>query len=389
MWIAWLARLAWLVAVVWWARVLPAMLHLRRVPDLNAIAGNELAAALPSMTVIVPARNEEVAIARTLESLAMQDYPALRVIAVDDRSTDSTGALMDRAREQWPERIEVVHIHDLPDGWTGKVHAIATAARLAKSEWILFTDGDVFFEPLAIRRAMTQALRDDVVHFVTMPTLEIRSHGEAMMIAFFQTTWVWTSRLWKVPDVNAQHDVIGVGAFNLVRRDAYLNVGGFDAMPMEILEDMHLAREIKRARMKSQVAYGHGLVHVHWASGVRGLVRGLTKNMYAGMGFHSWLIAFACVTMLVTAIAPFAGIFWHATRIPAALSIAALVVTYRLFGRRSGVSTGYVVFAHVAAALMIYTLLRSIAVTLWQGGVTWRGTFYPLGELRKHSRTLW
>lgn len=365
------------------------MLHLQDVPDLLALQETEIDGNLPSLTVIVPARNEAAAIERTLESLAAQSYPSLRVIAVNDRSEDATGALMEEARRRWLDIIDVLHIGKLPDGWTGKVHAIAMAARVVESEWVLFTDGDVLFAPDALRRAMVQASRDNVVHFVTMPTLEIRSRGEAMMIAFFQTSWIWTSRLWKVPDVTAQHDVIGVGAFNLIRRDAYLSVGGFDAMPMEILEDMHLAREVKRARMKSQVAYGHGLVRVHWATGVRGLVRGLTKNMYAGMGFYGVLIVFSCAAMLGTVVFPVLGLMWRDTRLASMCSVIALALTYRLFCRRSGLSAAYVVTAPVAAVVMAYTLLRSMLVTLWQRGVWWRGTFYPIAALKKHRRTLW
>jgi len=380
--------LAWLIALSWWSKAIPAMLYLRRVPDLLRLAKETAPPSLPSITVVVPARNEEQAIAETLRSLATQDYEWMQVIAIDDRSTDSTGALMDLAAAEWPERIRVTHLNELPQFWTGKVHAMAMAAREIATDWILFTDGDVSFAPQTIRLALAVAEREEVDHFVLLPTMEVHSAGEGAVIGYFQTFSVWAARPWKVPNLKSKRDVIGVGAFNMIRREAYEKIGGFDAIPMEILEDMRLARAVKLAGLRSQIGFGRDLARVHWAEGVSGLVGVMTKNMFAAFRFHLSLALGTCVWLALFSVAPFFGLFFAETRLQSTLVYAAMLCIYAVYAKRSGIPAWTVLLAPFAASVMIFALLRSAWFALRQNGVVWRGTFYSLKELRKRAGSL-
>lgn len=377
--------IAWMIALLWWSRVLPAMLNLHRVPNLLGKEGTSTA----SVTVIVPAKNEAAAIEAALRSLMLQDHPNLHVIAVDDRSEDETGILMDRIAVENPSRMRVLHIQALPEGWTGKVHAMSVAAQQTESDWLLFTDGDVRFRSDAIRLALAQAERDRADHFVLIPTMDICSFGEGMVLGFFQTFSVWVSRPWKVPDAHAKRDVVGIGAFNLIRRSAYEGIGGFEARPMEILEDMQLARAVKLAGLRSQVAFGRGMLQIHWASGVRGLVGVMTKNTFAGFGFRVWFLLAAALGMLVLSFAPEIALFFPPLRLSAIVALSAIAGTYVLYARRSGISAGYFITVPFAALIFVYTMVLSMLVAVRDGGVTWRGTFYPLAELRRRATAMW
>lgn len=379
---------AWLIALAWLYKFVESFVGYRKVPNLRDAKFDVAPAGGPSVIVIVPARNEATQIGACLDSLLAQDYANLRVIAIDDRSTDATGAVLDRLAAMHPEKLTVVHITRLPSGWLGKTHAMAAAAAdaIAKynPDYLLFTDADIHFHSEAVRRALAQAVATSADHFVLMPTLIVRSAGEAMVLSYIQTMSLWGVRPWRVAEPRAKRDAIGVGAFNLVRTAAYLQIGGFEATPMEVLEDLYLGRRIKWAGLRQRVAFAPEMVRVHWAAGASGIVRGLTKNTFALFRYRPLpLLATAAATTILS-LALFAFLALPGARIPAILSLASIVGVYALSARINRISTFYALLFPFAAGLMVYAMLRSMLVTLQDGGVTWRGTFYPLDELRGH-----
>ena len=376
--------LAWLIAVGWVWKAVAAARGLPRIPDITQPQYDVTPDGIPSLTVIVPARNEAADIASCLQSLLQQDYPNLQIIAVDDRSTDATGEIMEALATQHPAKLRILHITELPPGWLGKPHAMAVAARQAVSDFLLFTDADILFRPDALRRSLAQAVAANVDHFVTLPTPIVKTHGEGMLLGFLQVLGLWATRPWRASDPKATRDSIGIGAFCLLRASAYDQLGGFEALRMEILEDLTLARRIKLAGLRQRVAVSPGLVRVHWASGAIGVVNVMTKNLFAVFRFHVSFLLITCAWLALFYFAPIAFLVWPSTRIPAIITLAAIAWLYGLAGRLSGIAAWYALLFPVSAALFIYSLLRSMFITLKQGGVIWRGTFYPLAELRKN-----
>ena len=380
--------IAWLIALIWLWKVIAAARGLPSIPNLLLPQYNLSPAGEPSITVIVPARNEAADIAATLHSLLAQDYPNLQIIAIDDRSTDDTGAIIDTIAARHPDRLRTLHVTELPSGWLGKTHAMAIAARQAPTDYLLFTDADVLFHPTAIRLSLANAVATNADHLVTVPTTLIHRWDEAAILGFFQIFSLWAARPWRIADPKAKHDAIGIGAFNLLRRSAYLEIGGFESLRMEIIEDLGLARRIKHAGLAQRVTFGRGLVSLHWASGVVGLVSVMTKNLFSAFRFYTWLALLGCLWLLVFCVAPAVGLFFAPTRVPAIFTLAAVAYAYRLLSRHSGISTWNALFFPVSALVFAFALLRSMLLTLKQGGVIWRGTFYSLAELRKNAAPL-
>ncbi len=379
---------AWFVALSWLAKTVEASFGMPRVTDLLGDEYDRQPEGMPSLTVIVPGRNEERDITACLESLLAQDYEQLQIIAVDDRSTDMTGTLMDELAASCPARLRTIHIRELPADWLGKTHAMALAASTANTDWLLFTDADVLFRPDSLRRSLVYAVESGADHLVTVPTPVIRRWDEGMVLGFFQTFGMWGARPWKIANPRARFDAIGVGAFNLVRRSAYEQIGGFEALRMEIVEDVGLGRRIKGTGLAQRIAFAPGLVRVHWASGAWGLVNVLTKNLFSAFRFHISLALGACLWLAVFCAAPVLGLLLRDTRLPAFLTLAAIGWTYRLYGRVSGIAIWQALLSPFAALLFLYALLRSMVTTLRQGGVVWRGTFYPLETLRRYAAPL-
>jgi glycosyltransferase involved in cell wall biosynthesis len=383
---------AWLVALAWLWKALTSAIGLPRVPDLTAPAHNLTSPNHPSIAVIIPACNEEKNIGACLNSLLQQDYAALHLsalhlIAVDDRSTDSTGAIINALVTQHPDKLTVLHITELPPGWLGKTHAMAFAARHAISlhhpDYLLFTDADILFHPNTLRLALAHAVATQADHFVLLPTPIVKSVGEGMLLSYLSVMGLWAVRPWRVSNPKALRDAVGLGAFNLIRTAVYQQLGGFEALRMEIVEDLALGARIKREGFRQRIATGPGLVSVHWASGISGILNGMTKNLFAILLYNPAIVLLSCLWITAFCISPVALLALPSTRTPAIVAIASIASLYLLSSRKSRVSPWYAVLFPLSATLIVYSIVRSMMTTLKNGGVTWRGTFYPLSELRR------
>jgi glycosyltransferase involved in cell wall biosynthesis len=380
---------AWIVALAWLWKAITAWRGLPRIPNLLESKFNRAPYGSPSITIIVPARNEGEALPSSLTSLLKQDYANLQIIAVDDRSTDATGSIIDSFASQNPRKLKVIHIAELPAGWLGKTHAMALAARHAIAvnhpDYLLFTDADVIFAPEAIRRSLAQAVATDADHFVTFPTPIIKTHGEGMLLGYLGVMGLWATRPWKASDPKALRDSIGIGAFNLLRTEAYQKLGGFDALRMEILEDLTLARKVKLANLRQRVAIAPEMVTLHWAAGAMGIVNVMTKNLFAIFRFRISLVLLTCLWLALFCLGPVIFLALPMTRTAAVLTLISIAVLYVLSSRHSKISPWYAALFPAGAAMFLYSLLRSTLTTRRDGGVTWRGTFYPLSELRGNA----
>lgn len=387
-----LELIAWLVAFAWLSRALATARGLRRIPDLTQTSYDLNPTGNPSLTVIVPARNEAAGVAACLTSLLQQDYSNLQIIAIDDRSTDATGAIMDSLAAQHPTHLRILHITTLPDGWLGKTHAMALAARDAISlyspDFLLFTDADILFAPQSIRISLAQAIKTNADHFVTLPTPILKSPGEGMLLGYLQVMGLWAARPWRVEDPKALRDAIGIGAFNLLRTPAYQQLGGFEALRLVILEDLTLARNVKLAGLRQRLAYAPGYVSLHWAPGALGIVKVMTKNLFAVFAFRPAALLAAALAISGLCLSPFLFLITPGLLAPGLIAVASVFWMFALATRRSGIPFLYALAFPLSTALFVYSLLRSMLTTLKDGGVTWRGTFYPLANLRKSTKPL-
>ncbi|HUZ04439.1 MAG TPA: glycosyltransferase, partial [Acidobacteriaceae bacterium] len=252
--------------------------------------------------------------------------------------------------------------------------------------WLLFTDADVVFAPDTFRRAIVYAQQSLADHVVLYPTMILRGFGEHMFLAFFQSFSVWAGRAWKIANPRAKRDFIGVGAFNLMRRSVYDALGGFEELRMEVLEDMRMGYRIKHAGYAQRVAFGKDLVRIRWAESAMGIVENLTKNLFAAFRFRTLPLLAACVGIALLCLTPYVALAVHGpARWAGAVTIVALVLLSLRYWPHTRISPLYLAFFPIGALMFLYTLLRSMILTLRRGGVLWRGTLYPLAELRRHS----
>jgi len=352
--------------------------RVRRLAALNA----PNPAVWPRVSVIVPARNEGATVGAAMPTLLALDYPDLEVIAVDDRSEDDTGVILDRLAAGEP-RLRVDHVQALPPGWLGKNHALHHGAATATGRWLLFTDADIHFAPDALRRAVAHAEAAGFDFVAVVPRLTERGHLLGICVGAFSLLFPIFFRPWRIADPTTGN-FAGVGAFNLVRADVYRRLGGHERLRLRPDDDIKLAKLFKRSGHRCDFLFGAGAISVAWYANVREMAFGLTKNAFAGTDYSVLFTTSGILWLLVFAVwPPFAlfvthGAAWWLYLAATGLMLAVAVDNQRFAGGRRwhglALPLGILIFA--------YILLRSMAVTLVRRGIVWRGTRYPLSALR-------
>lgn len=336
----------------------------------------------PRVSVVVPARDEGHKIEAGLKSLLTSDYPDFEIIAIDDRSRDETGTIMDQLAVGQP-RLRVVHITDLPEGWLGKNHALQVGARQTTGEWLLFTDGDVVHAPQTLRRAIRFAVARGIDHLPLFPDIEAHGLFEAAFVACFGLIFAAGTQPYLIP-TRWPRAYCGVGAFNLVRRSALDRANGFEPIKLDILDDVKLGKLLKRTGSTGAVLRAADGLQIRWQSSAWACITGLEKNAFASANYSVAQLLWICGVTSFVFCGPVAGaIFAGEARLG---YVAAVVLSHSLYGFNAwlfGHSFWLFPMLMPSGLAFVFAFLRSGWVTLRQGGVRWRDTFYPLEVLRR------
>ncbi len=337
----------------------------------------------PRVSILFAARDEEEKLPAALDTLSALDYPHLEIVAVDDRSQDSTGSILDEfARTHY--RLQVVHVAQLPPGWLGKPHGLQKAYEASRGEWLLFTDADVRFSPDVLRRAISLAKQRNLDHLTLLCDVEMVGFWETVLLTFFGLAFYIANDPYRVSNPKSKM-YVGVGAFQLLKRSAYEASGTHRRLAFEVVDDMKLGKIVKQSGFRSGTAISQDAVVVRWHAGLGNILRGVTKNFFAALGYNLAFVAASVTALLLTNVLPIAGFFFGYGWIRFFSAIAILIAV----GFHAGVdvvtrvSPLYALTYPLGAIFFAYMLLRSTVITLKQGGIVWRDTFYPLDELKR------
>jgi len=371
-----------LIALFWITYGLKVAYGAVRLPWLRDYTPAE-DADCPKISVIFAAREEQEKLPGALATLVAIDYPGLEIIAVDDRSSDATPRILDEFAAQHSQ-LKVVHVRELPKGWLGKPHALQKGYEVSSGELLVFTDADVKFEPDALRRVATLVRERGLDHLTLLGDVELSGFWDTVLISFFGMGFQLAADPYNVSNPNSR-SYVGVGAFQMLRRKAYEASGTHRRLAMEVVDDMKLGKIVKMAGFRSGVAVAQRYVSVTWHLGLGNLVRGVEKNFFAGAQFRVSAAAAQILALLLMNVLPFAGLFFGHGWIRALAAISVLIATCFHLGVDvvMQVSPLYCLTLPLGAAIFAYMILRSTIITLRQGGIVWRDTFYPLDELRR------
>ena len=342
----------------------------------------------PEVSVIVPARNEEACLAACLDSLAGQQGVLFEVIVVDDGSTDRTAAIA----RSFPG-VKVIEAGPLPEGWSGKSNAVYTGAQQARGEWLLFTDADTVHLPGSLARALAEAKRCGAEMLSYSPAQELHGFIQRAVMPVIFAELATKYKPCEVSDPNSPAAAAN-GQYLLITRQAYDAVGGHAAIAKCLLEDVELARAVKRSGRRIRFRFGGDAVRTRMYRGFAQLVEGWTKNL--ALLFKA-PVRLAMIRLLefLAIICSLAIVVLSSNLQPAILAGTAVALIYLNFLRR-------LLKAHAGAAssalavfglpIFSYLLLRSELYYKWRRSVTWKGRHYstvasnPPSERRTSAR---
>ncbi len=371
------------IAFFWLTYGLQTVIGAARLPWLKSFPPAENALC-PRISLIFAARDEEEKLPTALATLIALDYPNLEIIAVDDRSQDATARILDDFASTH-DRLKVVHISELPPCWLGKPHALQKAYEASTGEWLLFTDADVRFKPDTLRRCISIIRAMDLDHLTLFCAIDMVTFWEKVVISFFGMSFNLAIQPHRVSNPHSRA-YVGVGAFQMVKRSAYQACGAHQRLAMEVIDDVKLGKMLKLAGYHSAVAIAPEAISVRWHAGLGNLIRGVEKNFFAGAQFRLSQVFLQAVALLSFNVAPLFGLLFGHGWIRVFAAIGLLVPIGFLLGVDivMRISPLYALTLPLAAVVFTYMLLRSTTITLRQGGIYWRGTFYPLDDLRRN-----
>jgi len=378
-------------ALAYWLWAAYAMLRVSRgIPRMAEVAP-PAPSRWPRLSVIVPAANEADKIEAAARTLLAEDYPDLQIILVDDRSTDGTGAIIDRLAAQ-DGRAMAIHITDLPDGWLGKVNALQTGLREATGEFVLFTDADIHFARGTLRKAVAYAAQERLDHLAAFPELWPTTVLLDAVIAAFIRQLFSLSRPWAVSDPKSRA-FCGIGAFNLVRRTALDATPGLEWLRMETGDDMALGLLMKRSGARCGVIAAFGYLGLVWYRSIAEMARGAERGWATVLGFSFARAVVMALVMTGLELGPFLALLPLATEDFRIIGCGGIAVTaaYLATVFQAARWAGWTrlvpgLVGPLTAPLAAAMILRSAWLGRRRGGVVWRGTLYRDAQLRAGRR---
>ena len=377
-----------LASSIWWI-VMPlrALLQDQRLRVLAALTLAPLP-EWPRVSVLVPAKNEEDTLFDAVQSLLRVDYPDLEIILLDDRSTDLTGEIVDRLA-RLDSRVRPIHIEQLADGWLGKVHALHRGTLASSGEWLLFTDADIHFTAPILKKAIAYCTHNEKGFLALLPEMAGLKGPVGWAQAAFGILLLSMLNVNRIADPRSKA-AMGVGAFNLVRKEHIDAQAGLEWLRMEIADDIGLGLMMKRRGVNADILSGRDLVSVDWYPSLAAMLDGVLQRCVMGSNYYLSLFAVNCAFMLLCVLAPLGLALALAPHSPFAwLCLGAYLVpaiTLQAGVKNIGMARAAVWGIPIGHAIIIYGMLRSLFSCMRHGGVYWRGNVYPLRQLRALQR---
>jgi chlorobactene glucosyltransferase len=341
----------------------------------------------PDVTVIIPAKDEGERIRKCLASVLGQDYPNFNVLAMDDRSADATGRIMDEMSAT-DSRMKVLHIEELPEGWTGKNHALFQAAAKAQGQWLLFIDSDVVLEPTALSRTLrvSVARRYDMLSLILRQ--ETRGIWESALVPIASAAF-GMAYLMGLSNSESNSYYFGNGQFMLFDRRKYDQIGGHEAVKSQFNEDMVLAKKMKRAGLRPRIAWGTDCGSVRMYDSLPTIMRGWSRIFFGSSCGSPWRSVGAMLFILIGCYSAFVAAAWGLHRFYHPIGIrngipwiAAAAIHWSLMTVQIGIIYRWMGARAIYALAFLITglfVLAILARAVWMcitGKVHWRGTNY-------------
>ncbi len=360
---------------------------IKEVPVIDEFTDPELS-NWPMLSLIIPACNEETTIEASVRKRLKEDYPNLELIIINDRSTDCTGEIIDRIALE-DKRIKALTITELPKGWLGKVHAQQKGLEQAKGEYLLFSDADVHYEPGTLKKIIAYCEANFVDHLSAIPELWAPNFIVEVIYTIFGRLFLAGLQAWKVNNPKSRA-YIGVGAFNLVRRESFERTEGFEYLKMDIADDVALGKLMKRAGMNSKFVNGRKRIGLLFHPSIKNLIVSSERATFSTMGnFSAVILSLKNIFWTLMELSPF--LMFIPFRIPylnylGFATVFLAILTSSMLNRWTNRPILPAFFIPLGIPFITYANFRAAWLGWKRKGIIWRGTYYSSKELKKGKR---
>jgi cellulose synthase/poly-beta-1,6-N-acetylglucosamine synthase-like glycosyltransferase len=342
---------------------------------------------LPGVTVLIPAKDEGEGVRDAIGRVLAMDYANFRVIAIDDRSADQTGAIFDELAAKNPDRLHAIHIpHDgLPPGWLGKCNALHTAAKEVTTPWILFVDSDVKVERDALSVALEQAAGRGYDAVSILTRLECEGFLAQLVLPLAAASVGAMTRMSQTNEDTRKHIAFANGQFILIRREAYEKVGGHEAVRDNITEDVALMRLLKRAGSRVRLYYGQQFASTQMHTSFMQMRNGWARIFSGACERNPWPIVAAMLFVLLAGLSVYVALIgafvardmhWLGVALVHWIIMSTvLTIVYAQSGNRRRLSLLFPL-----GGTMMLALYAAAIKACFTGRIAWRGTSYTAGS---------
>jgi len=337
----------------------------------------------PSVAIIIPVRDEEEDLEQALQSVCNLNYNNYRIIVINDRSTDRTGEILEGFKTRYP-KLTIVTVTALPEDWLGKNNALQEGYKQSDEEWMLFTDADIKFHPDMLGRVMSYAVNEQLDHLCVLPEVESRSTLFNSVLATFTIMLMVHLKPWDARKPKSKA-YVGIGAFNMVRRTAYEKSGTHERIKLRSDDDLRLGLQMKQAGFRQDVLTGMGYIQLEWYKNLRQFSNGLLKNAMAPSDYNIPKVVGGIVFILVSIALPMPLMFILGTT--AIRVMAGLMLLFHIIYMAAVPPNKwwYALMIPFAGFFIAFSFTRALIITIKQGGVYWRDSFYSLKMLRNQK----
>jgi len=366
------------ITIITIALIIYLFLGFRKIKQLSAqpIIENQ-----PSVAIIIAVRNEEEELEKALQSVCNINYSNCRIIVVNDRSTDRTAEILLDFKAHYPN-LTVTTITELPDGWLGKNNALYQGYISSTEEWLLFTDADILFHPDTLNKALAYSVANQLDHLTVLPRVISPSPILNSVLATFTIMLMLHLQPWNAKNPRAKRAFVGIGAFNLVRRTAYEKAGTHVRIKLRPDDDLQLGFNIKSVGLRQDVLVGNEYVSLAWYKNLRQFIDGLLKNSFAVANYNTGRAIVNVILILISVALPIpVMLVFGSTSIR--LMACAMLLSHMIYMTViPPYKWWYALMIPFAGFVMAYTTIRATWITLKQGGIYWRDSFYSLAMLK-------
>jgi len=343
-------------------------------------------ATAPSVTVLIPAKDEGEGVRECLDRVLALNYPNFKVVAIDDRSTDATGAIFDEYAAKHGERFKAMHVPQggLPAGWLGKCNALQTAAAHADGNWLLFVDSDVKVEPDALTGAMGLALGREYDVVSLMTRLECHGFWETLVLPLCAASVGAMTLMSLTNDDNRKSFAFANGQFFLIKRSVYTSVGGHASVKDNIVEDVALMRLMKSKGFITRLFFGRDFASTRMHTSFRQIFNGWAR-IFSGVSSRNPARILLAMLVVATGLLVYPSIAFGAGvvaihhdpkwLIAGAAHLAILMIVLAVIYRMSGNPRRYAIAFPIGGSVLV--ALYAFAMRACRTGrIAWRGTSY-------------